>query len=86
MSTPQPRSTPQSGRAPRTYDELRAAISNRHGVLSKRLRQVAEFALAGLGENEAFLSTLREEQIETIHSQETTLESIFIRVTGQSLT
>ena len=45
MSTPQPRSTPQSGRAPRTYDELRAAISNRHGVLSKRLRQVAEFAL-----------------------------------------
>ncbi len=29
----------------RTYDELRAAISARHASLSRRLRQIAEFAL-----------------------------------------
>jgi fluoroquinolone transport system ATP-binding protein len=45
-----------------------------------------EFALAGLADNQAFLETLRHESIETIHTQETTLEDVFIRVTGQQLT
>jgi fluoroquinolone transport system ATP-binding protein len=45
-----------------------------------------EFALAGLGYNDDFLGLLRAGTIQTIHSQEATLEDIFIRVTGRSLT
>lgn len=44
-----------------------------------------DFPLDGLAENADFLETLRKEKIETIHSQETTLEQVFIEVTGQSL-
>ncbi len=44
-----------------------------------------EFPLTSLGENETFLKLLREREIETIHTQETTLENIFIQVTGRSL-
>lgn len=45
-----------------------------------------EFPLAGLGDNQAFLDLLRRERIETIHTQETTLERVFIDVTGRQLT
>ncbi|PLX33424.1 MAG: ATP-binding protein [Ignavibacteria bacterium] len=45
-----------------------------------------EFALDGLGENEGFIDLLNTaDRIETIHTQETTLENIFIQVTGQEL-
>jgi fluoroquinolone transport system ATP-binding protein len=44
-----------------------------------------EFALAGLGDNHGFLGLLRSGKVQTIHSQEATLEDIFIRVTGRSL-
>lgn len=45
-----------------------------------------EFPLQGLGTNTVFLDLLRSAtQIETIHTQETTLEKIFIEVTGQAL-
>ncbi|HYN87094.1 MAG TPA: ABC transporter ATP-binding protein, partial [Ardenticatenaceae bacterium] len=43
------------------------------------------YALDGLGENEEFLQLLRGEHVQTIHTQETTLETIFIAVTGRSL-
>jgi fluoroquinolone transport system ATP-binding protein len=44
------------------------------------------FALDGLGANDAFLSLLDgTRRVETIHTQETTLENIFIEVTGQEL-
>ncbi len=47
---------------------------------------VNEFPLDGIGENAAFLDLLRSaHRIETIHTQETTLENIFIQVTGQEL-
>lgn len=49
-------------------------------------RQHARFALDGLGTDEAFAALLREVRVETIHSQETTLENVFIEVTGQRLT
>ena len=45
-----------------------------------------EFSLEGLGDNRQFLELLRGEHIQTIHSQEATLEDIFIQVTGRSLT
>lgn len=43
------------------------------------------FNLDGLGQNEIFLSQLRQYEIETIHSREATLDDIFIQVTGKSL-
>jgi fluoroquinolone transport system ATP-binding protein len=48
--------------------------------------QFSEFALEGLGDNVSFMQVLKENQIETIHTQEATLEDIFIQSTGRSLT
>ena len=45
----------------------------------------SDFPIAGLGENEDFLALLRAHPLETIHTQEATLEDIFIDVTGRSL-
>jgi len=44
-----------------------------------------DFPLCNLGENQAFIDLLRGGQVQTIHTQEATLEDIFIRVTGRSL-
>jgi fluoroquinolone transport system ATP-binding protein len=43
------------------------------------------FAMNGLGNNEIFLDLLRNQNIATIHSQEATLEEVFIKVTGSQL-
>jgi len=53
---------------------------NGHGA------QFTEFPLEGLGDNVSFMQVLKENQIETIHTQEATLEDIFIQSTGRSLT
>jgi fluoroquinolone transport system ATP-binding protein len=42
----------------------------------------AVFPLAGIGENERFHTLLRTKEVETIHSGETSMEDIFIKVTG----
>lgn len=48
--------------------------------------QTVEFPLDGLSENQNFLSVLSgAKRIETLHSQETTLEQVFIDVTGAAL-
>lgn len=44
-----------------------------------------EFPMDGIGENKDFLDLLQTKEIETLHSGETTLEDIFIKVTGVSL-
>ncbi len=44
------------------------------------------FELQGLGDNDNFLTLLRSGKVESIHSQDATLEDIFIRVTGRELT
>lgn len=44
-----------------------------------------EFPLAGLGRNDEFLRLLRDVSIVRMHTQETTLEDIFIEVTGRRL-
>lgn len=44
-----------------------------------------EFPLDGIGKNKEFLSLLQTKEIETLHSGETTLEDIFIKVTGVGL-
>ncbi|MGG3281063.1 ABC transporter ATP-binding protein [Paenibacillus solani] len=43
------------------------------------------FPLGGIGENDQFLRFIQEYPPETIHSQEATLEQIFIEVTGRQL-
>jgi len=47
--------------------------------------QKQEFALEKLGQNDKFLRLLAEENIQTIHSCEATLDRVFIEVTGRSL-
>ncbi|MEM7131145.1 MAG: ABC transporter ATP-binding protein [Chloroflexota bacterium] len=48
--------------------------------------QYQDFPVDGLGDNVAFQNLLKQvDPIETIHSQETTLENIFIQVTGEAL-
>lgn len=44
-----------------------------------------DFALAGLADNTEFLKLLREGNVRTLHTQEATLENIFIQVTGRRL-
>jgi fluoroquinolone transport system ATP-binding protein len=56
-------------------------------VSDEQASQRQEFPLDGLGDDAAFLQLLRSGQrIEAIHTQETTLENIFIAVTGEELT
>ncbi|CAM3643615.1 ATP-binding cassette domain-containing protein [Marinicrinis lubricantis] len=44
-----------------------------------------EFPLNGIGHHSEFLQLLRNQEIETIHTMETTLEDIFMEVTGRDL-
>ncbi|CAN5687789.1 ABC transporter ATP-binding protein [soil metagenome] len=44
-----------------------------------------EFSLDGLGDDDEFLSLIRSGQIETIHTEEATLEDVFIEATGRTL-
>jgi fluoroquinolone transport system ATP-binding protein len=43
------------------------------------------FELGDLGSNKEFIDTLKNHRVRTIHSQETTLEEVFIKVTGRGL-
>jgi fluoroquinolone transport system ATP-binding protein len=58
-------------------------VAVEYGVNGRRQRR--EFPLDSLGNNAEFLNMLRTEAIQTIHTQETTLENIFIGVTGREL-
>ena len=63
------------------YGERRVRVDYRvNGTL-----EVRDFPLEGLAENAAFLAALGEPSLETVHTLETSLESIFIRVTGREL-
>lgn len=43
------------------------------------------FPLAGIGRNKRFLEILSQDNVRTIHTQEATLEDIFIKLTGREL-
>lgn len=58
---------------------LRVEYRERNGVRTQ------DFPLDGIGGNPAFLNLIRDKNIETMHTQEATLEDIFIEVTGRSL-
>lgn len=51
------------------------------GVLQSR-----QFSLTDLANNEEFHTLLQQNQVETLHTEEATLEDVFIEVTGESLT
>ena len=64
------------------YGKRTVEIAYSNGLPESQSR---EFPLSGLGTNQDFLDVLRQYEIETIHTQETTLENIFIQVTGEEL-
>lgn len=47
--------------------------------------EFAEFPLHGLADNSDFLTMLRQREVSSMHTQEATLEAVFIQVTGRSL-
>jgi fluoroquinolone transport system ATP-binding protein len=51
--------------------------------LNNHERKRQTFSLSNIGTDEEFLSLLKTYDIETIHSGETSMEDIFIRVTGE---
>lgn len=53
---------------------------------NSRGRSVREFGLSGIGNNKLFLETLNSSELETIHTCEASLEDIFCKVTGHTLT
>ncbi len=68
------------------------ALRRRHGRRSLKVQyeeqgeiRVEEFPLDGLGENARFQGLLRSRRLETVHSQEMSLEDVFIHVTGKAL-
>lgn len=52
---------------------------------NKKALKKETFELEGLGQNETFLNLIQTKTIETIHSGETSLEDIFIQITGDDL-
>ena len=77
----------------RTVDAPRA-LKLAHGKRQVRVEyrdgdddlSASEFPLDGLGDDESFVSLLRRHRIETLHSEEATLEDVFVAVTGRGLT
>jgi fluoroquinolone transport system ATP-binding protein len=64
------------------------ALRLRHGRRSVRVEagsERLEFPLDGLADDPDFLAALRRPDLQTIHTQETTLEDIFVQVTGRVL-
>jgi fluoroquinolone transport system ATP-binding protein len=54
-------------------------------AVSDGTRIAREFAIGGLADDSAFLGFLRSGAVETIHTLETTLEDVFVQVTGRPL-
>lgn len=61
------------------YGKREVAVEYQNG----QGRVMEKFPMERLGQNEAFLQVLKTQDVETIHSGETTLDDIFILVTGE---
>lgn len=70
--------------APRALKLQHGRRDVRVEYLSNGSTEVQEFPLQGLADNSTFLESLRQ-PVQTIHTQEATLEDIFIKATGRSL-
>ena len=69
-----------------------ANLRLQHGRRAVRVQFIAdgtsqeeEFPLDGLGENDRFQKLIRSGHVEAIHSQEPSLEDVFLKVTGKGL-
>lgn len=62
------------------YGRRRVRVEYLNGTVREE-----EFPLDGIGSNAGFLRILREEYVQAIHTEEATLDDIFIKVTGTSL-
>lgn len=62
------------------YGRRRVRVEYLNGTVREE-----EFPLDGIGNNAGFLRVLREEYVQAIHTEEATLDDIFIKVTGTSL-
>jgi fluoroquinolone transport system ATP-binding protein len=58
---------------------VRVEYRKRDGIVAR------EFPVNGLGNNEEFLTLLRQSEVQTIHTLEATLEDVFIEITGREL-
>jgi fluoroquinolone transport system ATP-binding protein len=69
--------------------EQPSILKNKYGKHSVKVelnnQETAEFPVAGLGENPAFLEFIKQDEILRINTQEATLEEVFIKVTGKKL-
>jgi fluoroquinolone transport system ATP-binding protein len=71
-----------------TPTELKRRYGKREVVVSwgtPDAASSARYPLDGIGEQAEFLRILREEPLLSLHSQETTLEDVFVQVTGRTL-
>lgn len=68
-------------------DNLKQKFGKRKVIIEygKNSNSSAEFDMNKLGTDKNFIHLLQNEFISTIHSQETTLDNIFIRTTGKNL-
>ena len=66
------------------YGKSRVRIEYEDGDKPSQLRQ-QEFPLKGLGQDQAFMDILKSREIMSIHSQEASLDEVFIKVTGKHL-
>lgn len=69
-------------------DELKIKYGQRKvtvGIRNSQDLHYSEYPLDNLGSNQEFLNYIRTNKIETIHSNEASLEDIFIKVTGARL-
>ena len=71
--------------APRALRLAHGRRSVRVETLQNDVHTAHEFSLDGIGANPAFLTVLQGSNVETIHTQETTLEEVFVQLTGKSL-
>jgi fluoroquinolone transport system ATP-binding protein len=71
--------TPTEHRLRRSLRTVRVTYRCGSGLETK------DFPLDGLADDAAFRALLREHHVEALHSQEASLEDVFIDVTGRSL-
>lgn len=68
-----------------TPDELRRRYGKRELRLTFQAGDDLTFPLDGLVQNEPFQQAIQRPELLTMHSQETTLEDVFVQVTGKRL-
>ena len=73
--------TPTELKIARSQRVVRVEYRSNNGAL-----ETAEFGMDTLADDPTFHTVLRENQVETIHSREASLDDVFVEVTGRRLT